>query len=87
MNGKRHVLDDEHDRPRRRGIDGNEKADTAAKEATGWRQVSSRRDRKREVMTNDTAPRTAHQRRIIPMRRELIGSVSSEHSLFKKLGK
>ncbi|KAI3053336.1 hypothetical protein CBS147353_11489 [Aspergillus niger] len=45
-----------------RGIDGNEQADTEAKEATGWRQVRTRRDRSKEVMTDDTAPRPAHRR-------------------------
>jgi ribonuclease HI len=58
--------------PSHRGIDGNEQADTAAKEATGWRQVSSRRDRKREVMTNDTAPRPAHQRLLKTAMKSLI---------------
>ncbi|KAF4248432.1 hypothetical protein CNMCM8980_005985 [Aspergillus fumigatiaffinis] len=48
--------------PSHRGIDGNEQADIAAKEATGWRQIRTRRDRRTEVMTNDTAPRPAHQR-------------------------
>jgi ribonuclease HI len=58
--------------PSHRGIKGNEQADTAAKEATGWRQVGSRRDRRMEVMTNDTAPRPAHQRLLQTAMKSLI---------------
>ena len=37
------------------GIEGNEKADIAAKQATGWR-LKGRRGRQKEVNTGQTAP-------------------------------
>jgi ribonuclease HI len=44
------------------GVEGNELADKAAKEATGWRQVRGHRGRVKEVMTTATAPRPVQQR-------------------------
>src|SRR5207248_589524 len=38
-----------------KGIDGNEEADAAAKEATGWRQTRTRNGRTQDLDTNDTA--------------------------------
>jgi hypothetical protein len=38
------------------GIEGNERADKAAKEATGWRKIRDR-EQSREVNTGQTAPR------------------------------
>jgi ribonuclease HI len=41
--------------PAHQGIEGNEKADTAAKEATGWRRVRSKNGKWKEVDTGMTA--------------------------------
>jgi ribonuclease HI len=43
--------------PAHQGIEGNERADIAAKEATGWRKVRSRNGRTKEVDTGITAAR------------------------------
>jgi ribonuclease HI len=48
--------------PSHRGIEGNEQADIAAKEATGWRQIRSHRERMVEVLTDATAPQPSYQR-------------------------
>ncbi|GFF96867.1 hypothetical protein IFM47457_11104 [Aspergillus lentulus] len=48
--------------PSHSGVEGNELADKAAKEATGWRQIRGHRGRVKEVMTATTAPRPIQQR-------------------------
>lgn len=48
--------------PSHSGIEGNERADKAAKEVTGWRQSHGHRGRMGEAMTAATAPRPVQQR-------------------------
>lgn len=48
--------------PSHSGVEGNELADKAAKEATGWRQTRGHRGRMKEMMTATTAPRLIQQR-------------------------
>jgi ribonuclease HI len=43
--------------PAHRGIPGNERADIAAKEATGWRRVRQTNSRIKEIDTSQTAPK------------------------------
>jgi hypothetical protein len=49
------------------GIEGNERADKAAKEATGWRRIRDRRQ-SREVDTNQTAYRPSSYSLVAAMR-------------------
>jgi hypothetical protein len=54
-------------------------ADTAAKEATGWRKVNSRNSRNREIDTNNTAP-PPETKRILKaaLRRKLGGQLKEK---------
>lgn len=51
--------------PSHRDIEGNELAEKAAKEATGWRQIRGRRNRIVECMTDATAPRPTYAKTLI----------------------
>ncbi len=57
-------------------IDGNERADIAAKEATGWRIKRKRNNQMEEIDTNNRAPPANLGRILTAQRQNITGSMS-----------
>jgi ribonuclease HI len=71
--------------PAHRGIPGNEGADIAAKEATGWRRVRQASGKIKEIDTNQTAPKPTELRHLQAAAKQAIRKVITED--WKKIWK